>query len=69
MVWCQEQPAGAGPVAALAAGAARTSAAYVAVLACDLPFVHAAVPVLLTALSTRPGADVAVLVDPDGRRN
>jgi molybdopterin-guanine dinucleotide biosynthesis protein A len=69
VVWCQEEPAGSGPVAAVAAGARRTRAACVVVLACDLPFVAAAVPVLLAALSASLEADVAVLVDSAGRRN
>jgi molybdopterin-guanine dinucleotide biosynthesis protein A len=66
VLWCQESPVGAGPVAALAAAVPLVRAAVVVTLAADLPFVAPAVPVLLGALAD---ADVAVLVDRTGRRN
>lgn len=66
VLWCQESPAGGGPVAALAAAAALIQAPVVLTLAADLPFVAPAVPVLLGGLAEH---DVAVLVDVSGRRN
>ncbi len=63
-----EEPVGAGPVAAIAAGLAAvadTSATYLVVLACDLPYVHAGTIVLLQReIGER---DVALLVDATGR--
>lgn len=70
--WCQEQPPGGGPVAAIAAGLAETSDATVLVLAADLPWADAAVQPLLAALQAdASGAAVgcAVLTDAQGRRN
>jgi molybdopterin-guanine dinucleotide biosynthesis protein A len=69
--WTREEPAGAGPVAALAAGLSLTSAPLVAVLAADLPWIAPALPVLRDAVDG-PDADpvdAAALVDTDGRRN
>jgi molybdopterin-guanine dinucleotide biosynthesis protein A len=66
VVFCQEQPPGAGPVAALAAAAARTAADAVVVLAADLPAIRPAVPALLAAL---PDSGAVLLVDGTGRRN
>jgi molybdopterin-guanine dinucleotide biosynthesis protein A len=63
--WIEEDPPGGGPVAAVAAGLELVTADWVLVLATDLPFVAAAVPVLLTAAAD---GDVAVL-ERDGRRN
>ena len=60
----REEPAGAGPVAALAAGLAHVTAPRVAVLATDLPFVTSAVVDLLAGAVT--GHDVALLVDDTG---
>ncbi len=66
IVQVQETPAGAGPVAALAA--ADPASDVVVTLAADLPFVTAdIVATLLEALGTDPGADVAFAVDDDGR--
>jgi molybdopterin-guanine dinucleotide biosynthesis protein A len=67
VTWCREQPAGGGPVAALAAGVTRTSAPVVVVLAGDLPEVAPAVPVLVGALGST--LDLAELVDAGGRSN
>jgi molybdopterin-guanine dinucleotide biosynthesis protein A len=64
----QEDPPGAGPVAAVRAGIALVppAVATVAVLAGDLPFVTASVlSQLREAVS---GGDVALLTDADGRR-
>ena len=64
--WCREEPAGGGPVAAIAAGLGRTEADEVLVLAADLPWIAGAVAPLLAALSS---AECAVLVDATGHRN
>lgn len=63
--WCEESPVGGGPVAAFAAGLAVAPASdRVLLLASDLPFIEGAIsPLLVTS------ADVAVLVDVDGRPN
>lgn len=62
----QEDPPGAGPVAALAA--ADPVADLVVVLAADLPFVTAGTVVtLLEALRADPAADAAFAVDDEGR--
>lgn len=68
VVWCLEEPAGGGPVAAIGAGVARVSSDVVLVLAADLPFVAGAVRPLLDAVAGPP-IEAAVLVDPAGRRN
>lgn len=66
VIWCQEDPIGAGPVAAFAAGLDKlVEIDRVMLLAADLPFVGPAIPALLEALS----GDVAVLVDANGRMN
>ncbi|HEU5034921.1 MAG TPA: NTP transferase domain-containing protein [Mycobacteriales bacterium] len=70
--WTRESPAGAGPVAALAAGLGLVTAPVVVVLAADMPFVSAGVvDRLLAPLAARAAAsepcDGAVLVDGDGR--
>jgi molybdopterin-guanine dinucleotide biosynthesis protein A len=73
VLWTAEEPAGGGPVAALAAGLALVTAAWVVLLAADLPFVVAAtVYALLDALVSSDGAgpagsDGALLVDDSGR--
>ena len=66
VIWCQEEPAGSGPVAAIAAGLPQTSAEVVLVLAADLPYVAGAIAPLLAAVGR---GDVALLADPDGRAN
>lgn len=75
VVWTREQPPGAGPLAALAAGLAFVQQARVVVLAGDLRGVTAAVvDRLLEALDGPDDGDHAdtpdgtVLVDADGRR-
>lgn len=61
----REDPPGAGPVAAIAAGLTHAAAPQVALLAGDLPFLtRAAVDALREAAAGRPGA---VLVDADAR--
>lgn len=66
VTWCREEPVGGGPVAAIGAGLAQTSAPVVLVLAADLPWIAPAVPLLRAAL---PANGVALLVDPSGRVN
>src|SRR4051794_20425108 len=67
VTWTQEQPLGAGPVAALEAAMPHLpNSAVVVVLAGDLPFARSAVPRLLAALDSG-HADGAVLVDEYGR--
>jgi molybdopterin-guanine dinucleotide biosynthesis protein A len=66
---CQEDPPGGGPVAAIAAGVAETSAELVVLLAADMPWVAAAVPALLSALAREKSADAAAVVDARGQRN
>ncbi|MEW2412375.1 NTP transferase domain-containing protein [Streptomyces sp. NPDC046866] len=69
--WTREDPPGAGPVAALAAGLRQTTAELVLVLSADLPFLdRATVRALLTAPTTpaTPATpDGALLRDPAGR--
>lgn len=65
--WCREEPAGGGPVAALAAGLAHVTEPHTLLLAADLPFVAPAVPALVDALTADATADAAALVH-DGRR-
>lgn len=63
--WAREDPAGGGPVAAIAAGLELVAEPWCLVLAADLPWIAPAVPLLLTAATK---ADVAVLTTL-GRRN
>ncbi|MGW6980781.1 NTP transferase domain-containing protein [Streptomyces sp. NPDC054932] len=62
--WTREDPPGGGPVAALDAGLRRTTAERVLVLSADLPFLDRET---VRALLDAPGADGAMLRDPDGR--
>lgn len=64
-VWAREEPPGGGPVPALAAGLAHVRAGWVAVLACDLPFLTAAAVDELGAAAL--DGDGALAVDADGR--
>jgi molybdopterin-guanine dinucleotide biosynthesis protein A len=64
----REDPAYAGPFAAVAAGLELVDADVVLVLAGDLLDPAPAIPVLLDALASAPRADAAVLVDEHGRR-
>jgi molybdenum cofactor guanylyltransferase len=67
--WTVEQPAQGGPVAALAAGLAASTADEVALLAADLSGVTTGtIDRLRAALTAQPGADGAVLRDSDGHR-
>ena len=64
----REEPAYAGPFAAVAAGLALVDADVVLVLAGDLLDPGPAIPALLAALAAQPHADAAVVVDASGRR-
>lgn len=71
----REEPAGGGPVAAIAAGILHCGAArWVAVVAADLPFLTEAALLRLweaaggTAPDRDAGADVALYLDEEGRR-
>ena len=66
VLFCQERPPGAGPVAAVAAAVPQIRADAVVVLAADLPEIAPAVPALLAAL---PESGAALLVDENGRAN
>ncbi|MEU6769151.1 NTP transferase domain-containing protein [Streptomyces sp. NPDC046853] len=67
VVWAREEPAGAGPLAALDAGLRRTGAEQVVVLSADLPFLEERTVRSLLAALRESGADGAVLRDPEGR--
>lgn len=67
VTWCEEEPPGGGPVAAIAAALPATGAATIVVLAADLPWIAPAIEPLRTALD-RSDADVAMLAR-DGRQN
>jgi molybdopterin-guanine dinucleotide biosynthesis protein A len=67
-VFCREQPAGAGPVAAIAAAADLVRRPTVAVLAADLPFIGPALDSLRRCVTDH-GSQVGLLVDTTGRRN
>jgi molybdopterin-guanine dinucleotide biosynthesis protein A len=70
VMWTREEPPGAGPVAATAAGFAKTRAPIVVVIACDMPMLTAStVQRLRAALDTSSAeTDAAMLVDDNGRR-
>jgi molybdopterin-guanine dinucleotide biosynthesis protein A len=70
VLWAREEPAGAGPVAATAAGMSQVRAPVVVVIACDMPMFSAdTVRRLRTRLGTAgPEVDAAMLVDENGRR-
>ncbi len=64
----REEPAYAGPFAAVAAGLDLVDADLVLIIAGDLLDPGGALPVLLTVLDQQPTADAAVLIDTGGRR-
>ncbi|HEU5269975.1 MAG TPA: NTP transferase domain-containing protein [Jatrophihabitans sp.] len=67
-VFCTERPAGAGPVAAIAAALRLVNQPMVAVLAGDLPFIGGALEPLAQCVTVR-GRDAGLLVDTGGRSN
>jgi molybdopterin-guanine dinucleotide biosynthesis protein A len=71
VTWTLEDPVSGGPAAGLLAGLDRflVEPDIVAVLAVDMPRVHAGTVARLTwAVEEDPAVDGAVLVDPDGRQ-
>lgn len=66
VLWTREEPPGAGPVAAIAAGLHLVGSALVLVLAADLALLDRATVGLLVTAASNPGADGALLVDDDG---
>jgi molybdopterin-guanine dinucleotide biosynthesis protein A len=63
--WVQEEPAGGGPVSAIAAGLPLTTQPVVVILGVDFPFVDAAcVARIVAAMGDRDGA---ILTDETGR--
>lgn len=67
-LFCREQPAGAGPVAAISAGLRHVQQPVVLVLAADLPFIAGALGPL-RALLAGGSAEAVALVEPTGRVN
>jgi len=67
VLWTQEQPAGGGPAAGVAAATAMLSQPWVVVLAGDLPMVDAAT-VRRLLIGAEGAYDGAVLVDAEGQR-
>ncbi len=66
VLWTREEPAGGGPVAAVAAGLEEVRSLTVAILAVDLPFAQpGSVATLLEAARGQP--DGAIAIDADGR--
>jgi molybdopterin-guanine dinucleotide biosynthesis protein A len=65
VTWCQEDPPGGGPVAAIGAALPHTASPYLCLLAADLPFVTKAVINRLVSAADR--RDGALLVDSRGR--
>lgn len=63
--WTREEPPGAGPLAAIAAGVPHGKAGVVVVVACDMPLLDSAAVAEL--VQTGGGADGAVLRDASGR--
>jgi molybdopterin-guanine dinucleotide biosynthesis protein A len=68
-VFVQEQPAGSGPVAGIAAAIDQVTEPLVAVLAADLPFIRDGLDQFRALLHVAPEKDAAVLVDTGGRIN
>ena len=64
VVWTREEPPGAGPLAAVLAGALLSGTGVVAVVAGDMPDAAPALHALVTALHDR-GPDVAAVVGVD----
>lgn len=66
--YCREEPPGAGPVAALAAGLAHVTQPIVFVLAADLPFIAQGLELLRNVLIIESN-DAGAFVDLSGRTN
>ncbi|MFF2021563.1 molybdenum cofactor guanylyltransferase [Streptomyces sp. NPDC058171] len=65
----REEPAHAGPLAALAAGMCRVRAPFVVVLAADLPFVRQETVTELLRQAAGSGIEGAVMLETQGRGN
>lgn len=65
--WTRETPEGAGPLAALGAGARHTSAEWVLVLSADLPFLEPSTVASLLTAAGEGTVDGALCVDESGR--
>jgi molybdopterin-guanine dinucleotide biosynthesis protein A len=65
--WCRESPPGGGPVAAIAAGLSVAMENLVAIVGGDMPFVGAAVAILLEDILATPTADAVLLADDQGQ--
>jgi molybdenum cofactor guanylyltransferase len=65
--YVREDPPGAGPLPALAAGLGPVEAPWFALLAGDMPFLATAHVQMLRLAAMEPGRDGAVLVDERGR--
>lgn len=63
-----ENPRGGGPAAGIAAAGQHATTPVVGILAVDMPWAAAVLPHLIDALLADPGADAAVAVDDNGRR-
>ena len=68
VTWCLEEPAGSGPLAAVAAAFPYLRAPTVVVAAGDMPSFGEATRTLLAALEDSSHADAAVLIDETGIR-
>jgi molybdopterin-guanine dinucleotide biosynthesis protein A len=69
-LFCREQPAGSGPVAAVSAGLRHVQQPVVLVLAADLPFIGAALgPLRALLVGGLASAEAAALVETSGRIN
>ncbi len=69
VIWCREDPPGAGPRAALATALPFVESDYVILLGADLPAIAPAIAVLLATVRDEPLIDAAALVDADGHVN
>jgi molybdopterin-guanine dinucleotide biosynthesis protein A len=65
--WCQEDPPGGGPLAALAASLPLVRSTALVLLGGDMPYAARAAPSLVAALDAAPDADAAVGRDGGGR--
>jgi molybdopterin-guanine dinucleotide biosynthesis protein A len=66
-LFCREQPAGSGPVAAISTGLGHVQQPIVVILAADLPFIAGALRALRDLVAG--GSEAAALVEPSGRIN
>ncbi|GLW49216.1 molybdenum cofactor guanylyltransferase [Streptomyces sp. NBRC 14336] len=67
VIWAREEPPGGGPLAALGAGLAATTADHLVLLSADLPFLDTATVRRLLAELGSGDTDGALVTDADGR--